>query len=247
MTSEQSFKELKAGIASALVNATRTAGQISNEDLAYQRSTDPKVNRLLQEQNRRLLGLVRDLNKSATAGTDTLPPPLKNVESVDDAWRGIVDVVDNLLEKADACLDEFTGVIKKLTPGKQNGPATALVNRPLAKHEYRYQNILKPQRLFKRVPKPDETTPFKPLLTSKPNAIVPLEQSLVTAPQLNGGSLQYNVSLLTLSSMIDRLTRLQIQTPLRDGDCSVNLSRCSLRPGRSEPFFALRINGCYLG
>ncbi|KAL8760925.1 MAG: hypothetical protein Q9184_002922 [Pyrenodesmia sp. 2 TL-2023] len=190
MTSEHSFKELKAGISSALVNTTRTAGHIAKEDLAFQRSINPEVDRLLQEQNRRLLALVRDLNKSATAGTETVPPLLKDAESVDDGWRGIVDIVDNLLEKADACLDEYTGVVKKLTPNRQNEQAIADAKKPLAKHEYRNQNILKPQRLFRKVLNNDDATPFKPLLTSKPNATVPLEESLVLAPQPDG-SMQY--------------------------------------------------------
>ncbi|KAL8988896.1 MAG: hypothetical protein Q9177_002097 [Variospora cf. flavescens] len=190
MATEQSFDELKAGISSALISTTRTAAQISNEDLAFQRSINPEVDRLLNEQNARLLALVRDLTRSATAGTDTIPPPLKDVESVDDGWRGIVDVIDHLLEKADACLDEFTGVIKKLTPAHRQEAAVADAKRPLARHEYRNQNILKPQRLFRRVPTNDEASPFKPLLTSKPNAIVPLDESLVTTPQPDG-SIQY--------------------------------------------------------
>lgn len=193
MTSEHSFKELKAGISSALVNTTRTAGHICKEDLAFQRSINPEVDRLLQEQNRRLLALVRYLNKSATAGSETTPPLLKDAESVDDGWRGIVDIVDNLLEKADACLDEYTGVIKKLTPSRQNEQAVVDAKKPLAKHEYRNQNILKPQRLFKKIPHNDDATPFKPLLTSKPNATVPLEASLVLAPQPDG-SMQYGIS-----------------------------------------------------
>ncbi|KAL8720101.1 MAG: hypothetical protein Q9225_002977 [Loekoesia sp. 1 TL-2023] len=190
MTSEQSFKELQAEVSSALVSTTRTVGQISNEDLPFQRSINPEVDRLIEEQSRRLLSLARDLNKAATAGTETIPPPLRDLESVEDGWRGIVDVVDNLLEKADACLDEYTGVIKKLTPGHQIEAATADAKRPLAKHEYRFQTLPKPQRLFRKVPRNDETTPFKPLLQSKPNAVVPLENSLATAPTLDG-SMQY--------------------------------------------------------
>ncbi|KAL9020715.1 MAG: hypothetical protein Q9185_002031 [Variospora sp. 1 TL-2023] len=190
MASEQSFDELKASISSALISTTRTAAQISNEDLAFQRSINPEVDRLLDEQNARLLALVRGLTRSATAGTDTIPPPLKDVESVDDGWRGIVDVIDHLLEKADACLDEFTGVVKKLTPAHRQEAAVVDAKRPLARHEYRNQNILKPQRLFRKVPTNDEASPFKPLLTSKPNAIVPLDESLVTTPQPDG-SIQY--------------------------------------------------------
>lgn len=203
MTSEHSFKELKAGISSALINTTRTASQIAKEDLAFQRSINPEVDRLLQEQSNRLLALVRDLNKSATAGSGTAPPLLKDAESVDDGWRGIVDVIDNLLEKADACLDEYSGVIKKLTPARQNEQTSADAKKPLAKHEYRNQNILKPQRLFRKAPKNDDDKPFKPLLKSKPNAIIPLEESLALAPQPDG-SMQYGIS----SGALNRLNAL---------------------------------------
>ncbi|KAL9602978.1 MAG: hypothetical protein Q9219_001503 [cf. Caloplaca sp. 3 TL-2023] len=190
MNSERGFKELKDEVSSALVSTTRIVGQIANEDLAFQRSINPGIDRLIDEQSQRLLSLVRNLNRTATAGTETVPPPLNNVESVEDGWRGIVDIVDNLLEKADACLDEFTGVVKKLTPNSQGDAAATDAKRPLAKHEYRFQNLPKPQRLFRTAPKNDETTPFKPLLQRKPNAILPLEESLVLAPAPNG-SMQY--------------------------------------------------------
>ncbi|KAL8998475.1 MAG: hypothetical protein Q9169_002512 [Polycauliona sp. 2 TL-2023] len=191
MATEQSFKDLKSEVSAALVKATKTAGQISSEDLAFQRSINPELDRSLNRHNKRLLSLVRSLNKTATAGSETIPPPLHDVESVDDGWRGIVDIVDNLLEKADACLDEFTGVVKKLTPGHENKLPTAPPKKPLSKREYRYQNIPKPQRLFKKVPTNDETAPFKPLLDSKPNATVPLEKSLVSATAQDG-TIHYN-------------------------------------------------------
>ncbi|KAL8833447.1 MAG: hypothetical protein Q9170_004256 [Blastenia crenularia] len=188
MASERSFQELRHEVPAALVRMTRTASQILNEDLTFQRSINPEVDRLIEEQSRRLLSLVRDLNKTAAVSTDTPPPPLKNVDSVEDGWRGIVDVIDNLLEKADACLDEFTGVVKKLTPENLREAAAADAKKPLAKHEYRYQNLPKPQRLFKKVPTNDESTPFKPLLQLKPNAIVSLKDSLVTVPTQDGAT-----------------------------------------------------------
>ncbi|KAL8953599.1 MAG: hypothetical protein Q9222_000525 [Ikaeria aurantiellina] len=190
MTSEGTFKKLQRDVSSALVDTTRTASRISSEDLAFQRSINPEVSRRLDGQSKRLLSLVRNLNKTASAGTDAVPPRLKNVESVDDEWRGIVDIVDNLLEKADACLDEFTGVIKKLTPSRPSDPVTMSTKRPLAKHEYRNQNLPKPQRLFRNVPRNEETTPFRPLLQTKPNGLTSLEDSLVMTPSQEG-SLQY--------------------------------------------------------
>jgi exosome complex exonuclease RRP6 len=39
-------------------------------------------------------------------------------------------------------------------------------------------DIPKPQKLFEHVPKNDEKGPFKPLMTVKPHAVVPLEQSM---------------------------------------------------------------------
>ncbi|KAL8805619.1 MAG: hypothetical protein Q9182_001884 [Xanthomendoza sp. 2 TL-2023] len=191
MTPEKSFKELKGEVSSALVKTTRTAGQIASEDLPFQRSINPEFDRLLDRQNKRLLSLVRGLNKTATAGSGTAPPKLHNLESVEDGWRGMVDIVDNLLEKADACLDEFTGAVKKLSPNYQSEAPPTDPKRPLSRREYCSQNLPKPQQFFRKVPKNDETTPFKPLLQSKPNALVALEESLVLSPAQDG-PMHYN-------------------------------------------------------
>ncbi|KAL8972495.1 MAG: hypothetical protein Q9183_000525 [Haloplaca sp. 2 TL-2023] len=188
---DRNFKELQGEVTSALVKTTRTANQISNEDLAFHRSVNPEVDRLLEQQNQRLLALARDLNKTATTGTGAAPPPLKNAESVDDGWRGIVDIVDNLLEKADACLDEFTGMIKKLAPSRKDEPSPpSSTKAPISRSLLRAKNIPKPQRLFRTLPVNDATTPFKPLLQSKPHAIVPLEESVILGPD-SEGSMHY--------------------------------------------------------
>ncbi|KAL8690398.1 MAG: hypothetical protein Q9224_004414, partial [Gallowayella concinna] len=60
--------------------------------------------------------------------------------------------------------------------------------RPLSRREYRFQNISKPQQFFRNVPKNDDTTPFKPLLQSKPNAVVSLEESLVLSHAQDGST-----------------------------------------------------------
>jgi hypothetical protein len=50
---------------------------------------------------------------NAAAGTELVNPKLGDAEAVDARWRGVVDVVDSLLERADMCLDEFHGVIRR--------------------------------------------------------------------------------------------------------------------------------------
>lgn len=113
MDQAQDFKSMQDLIQASLIATTRTAGQISSEDLGFQRSLNPAVGTLLDEQGSRLLTLARDLLKSATSISELRAPSLDDVDDVDNNWRGIVDVVDSLLEKADTSLDEYTGVIKR--------------------------------------------------------------------------------------------------------------------------------------
>jgi exosome complex exonuclease RRP6 len=116
MDHAQGFNSLQDQIQNTLVSVTRTAGQISSEDLCFQRSLNPSVGTALDEQSARLLALTSSLLKSAALISELEPPVLQDVEDVDISWRGVVDVVDSLLEKADTCLDEYTGVIKRKTP-----------------------------------------------------------------------------------------------------------------------------------
>lgn len=181
MAQDEAFKAVHASISSALVDVTRTVGQISNEDLAFHRSSNPSIAPILDEQASNLLNLVKQLTTFAVAGSEVAAPRLRDVDSVEDNWKGIVDVIDNLLEKTDACLDEYTGVIKRLSPSQENkapNPAS-LSKRQLPARSYRDREIPKPQLLFNKVSINTETTPFKPLLRSKPHAIVPLVESLI--------------------------------------------------------------------
>jgi len=116
MDDPEQFKALQDQIQTALVTATRTAGQISSEDLSFQRSLNSEIGTSLDEQSARLLALSSSLLKSAASLAEIEAPSLQEAEDVDNNWRGVVDVVDSLLEKADTCLDEYTGVIKRKTP-----------------------------------------------------------------------------------------------------------------------------------
>ncbi|KFY84142.1 hypothetical protein V500_09581 [Pseudogymnoascus sp. VKM F-4518 (FW-2643)] len=168
------FKSLQDAIQAALISTTRTVGQISAEDLGFHRSLNPEVGTALDEQNARLLGLSSSILQSAAALTESSAPELQEVDDVDNNWRGVVDVVDSLLERADTCLDEYTGVIKrKASPAEQSAPKSRRLD-----NSFRTQNLIKPQLSFLNKPANHEAGPWKPLLHSKPHAIVPLEESL---------------------------------------------------------------------
>jgi exosome complex exonuclease RRP6 len=123
MDQTQDFKSLQDQIQAALIATTRTTGQISSEDLGFHRSFNPEVGTALDEQSERLLSLASALLKSAASISELRAPLLQDSDDMENSWRGVVDVIDSLLEKSDTCLDEYTGVIKRKEPtiGEQPG------------------------------------------------------------------------------------------------------------------------------
>ena len=174
------FKSFQEKVTSSLVNFTRTAGQISNEDLGFHHASSGKLSKALDEQNNRLLRLTNKLLKAATEDSNLTAPKLADSDSIDENWRRVVDVVDDMLEKADASLDEFSGVIKRFSPAPQDGASTP--TRGKAKSEvlniFQNASMPKPQRLFEVKPNNYETKPFRPLLKTKPHAITSLAESI---------------------------------------------------------------------
>lgn len=113
------FQEFQQTVQSALVQTTRSTTTLCAEDLGFHRSLDPKLGSALDRQNARLLSLAERLLGSAAAGSEVVGPKLDDLDAVDANWRGVVDVVDSLLERADTSLDEFTGIVKRLTPSEE--------------------------------------------------------------------------------------------------------------------------------
>lgn len=175
MDGDEDFKLIQDGISVSLVEMTRTAGLIANEDLAFYRSSNSKVTTSLQEQSHRLLAVARQLMECAVLRTQLTAPALRNAEAVEDNWRGIVDVVDGLLENADAALDEQSGVIKK---PQLVDEIPVIRTTTFSSLSIRSQKLAKPQLLFDVPPDNRIDRVFKPLLKSKPHAKVPLEESI---------------------------------------------------------------------
>lgn len=172
------FARFQERLTTSLVHCARTAGQISSEDLNFQRTSNADFTESLDEESGRILALSSAVLKAATAGSDTSNPALSSEEALEDNWRGVVDVIDSLLEKADACLDEFTGVIKKLSPSREEQPPIKRETKFPTIYDYGPSKIPKPQLQFERKPDNSDTAPFHPLLRNKPNATIPLKQAL---------------------------------------------------------------------
>ncbi|CAG7925821.1 unnamed protein product [Penicillium olsonii] len=175
------FSQYYEDLSSAVLRVSKTAGYLAGEDLNFHRTSSAEFSKSLDEESERILALTSAVIKAANAGTDLTGPTLQDEDSIDDNWRSVVDVIDSLLEKADACLDEFTGVIKKLSPSQEEQAQAAPAKKGPAFptiYDYGPSRIPKPQLEFERKPDSTDMSPFKPLLKSKPHAIVPLEKSL---------------------------------------------------------------------
>lgn len=114
------FTTLQSSVSAALVQATRTTSALADEDLPFHRSLDASLASALDRQNARLLGLASTLLGAATASAETVrAPTIRSADDIDGNWRAVVDVLDSLLERADTALDEFTGAVKRLSPGRE--------------------------------------------------------------------------------------------------------------------------------
>lgn len=182
MDAMDDFKSFQDRISSSLIEVTKTSGQIATEDLAFQRSLNPSVAATLDRQNARLLDTAGRLAKAAALGSEVRAPRINDLEAVEENWQGVVDVIDSLLERADACLDEYTGVVKRLSPSGQEPAPTSHHGTARPARIVRDFDMAKPQLLFDRAPDNKAERPFKPLLTSKPHATRSLEESLDIAP-----------------------------------------------------------------
>jgi exosome complex exonuclease RRP6 len=113
MDSSQEFKPLRDAVHSTLITITRSVNTLANEDLQFQRTVHPSVATRLDGNTERLLQLANGVLKSAGKLTAQRDPRLEDVDDVEIQWKGVVDVIDSLLEKSDTCLDEYTGLIKR--------------------------------------------------------------------------------------------------------------------------------------
>lgn len=114
------FKEFNDELQKSLVAATRAVNQLCAEDLGFHKSLDPNVGKALDKQNARFVKLAERLVRSAALSSDGVGEPLSlnTVEAVDNNWHNIVDTIDSLLERAATSIDQYTGTLKRASPGQ---------------------------------------------------------------------------------------------------------------------------------
>lgn len=174
------FKTHQERIASSLVSVVRTATQVSSQDLSFHRAANEQFSQLLDAQNSHLLKLTNKILKAAVKDTTKRTPTLQDLDGVDENWTKVTEVVDDLLEKADTSLDEFTGVLKRINPSDSDAvqPPAKKVRQGTGIDQWAHASMQKPQLHFNRKVDNYDTTTWKPLLKTKPHALISLEESV---------------------------------------------------------------------
>ena len=251
MAENEAFKAIRDIISSALAAVTQTTRQLTNEDLPFHRSANPGMATLLDSQASKILSVAQALTKVSTAGTTVAAPRLQDVESIEDGWQDIGDLIDHLLENADACIDEYQGAIKRLSPSRE---AQIPVDPPARKtfaiaKAWNSVDIPKPQLLFAKRPV-DDQSPFKPFLRTKPHASVPLEESI--RPEVGENGLeQYDKQFRSFHQLLGYFVtwidnQPQIQTSLPGRDYTVTLPLCCTRQNWADSFESSRVHPGYI-
>ncbi|KAG6868017.1 hypothetical protein C0993_008359 [Termitomyces sp. T159_Od127] len=192
MTSEASssalvsvaFDDFNSQIQSHALKATRNCLSLPN-DVTFHRSMDPEFEKDLDKFSSRVLSLVNKVI-GLVAAADTSSSRAKGktkLENQDDLLDNfhslVVDSMDQLLERTDICLDEYSGAMRiPAIPVNPVSQVTKITKRstsrghlhPVIQHA---SQIPKPQLSFKRKVENNDL-PWFPSLSHKYNAQVPL-------------------------------------------------------------------------
>lgn len=163
----------------SLVDTTRTASQLGKLDIGFYKTLDKSVSKDSDAAARKMLGLASEIMQAVIPGE--LEPLTES-----DVWSSdVVHVLDLLADKVDLALNAFNEgwdtVEQKTEAEEDSGNQTKkLVTDGNARESVNLKSVVKekPQIKFERKVNNSKTSPFKPLLTSKPNAIQSFEESM---------------------------------------------------------------------
>ncbi|KAH6573254.1 hypothetical protein BASA50_009528 [Batrachochytrium salamandrivorans] len=181
-TDDGVFAKKQQALLNSLGRLVKASQFLNSSDVQFLKASSPAVSSTLDATSDALLSALSQTNSYSSLSavsnrcnkTNSAPSSLCE-DDLTDKFDIIVDVVDNLLEKTDICLDLFKKPPKNALETRI-GSAASKQQDSVSKttHTPRTHGIIRPQLSF--LDKIDNTaTPFFPRITSKPNAKVPLK------------------------------------------------------------------------
>ncbi|ODV96925.1 hypothetical protein PACTADRAFT_48713 [Pachysolen tannophilus NRRL Y-2460] len=177
MSEEQS--ELVGDVLRKLLSTVRASSALAAQDVKFYKSLDTDLSSSIDNGSKRILNLINELMQNVEEGdVDTVKYGKENIEH---SWRDISDVLDSLFEKSDIAFDDYKS--SKLNSNeKEKFSYLEDLTMTDPTHKSTGKRIQKPQLEFKVPIDNSENHPFRPLLTSKPNSIVPFEDVFNLVP-----------------------------------------------------------------
>ncbi|KAG7832789.1 hypothetical protein KL943_004730 [Ogataea angusta] len=164
-------------LAPSLINLIRLSSAVNARDISFYNSIDSAVKSESAALNQHLIDLLNELLPNAFSITSDQDGQL-HADKKDENWKVVSSVLDTLFENAEIALEQGT---KKEQTGQTKDEFTYLDETDSSgtrKSTPQSLKIEKPQLLFKKPVNNFETSPFKPLIRTKPNALIPLQESM---------------------------------------------------------------------
>ncbi len=194
MNTDDLFKKLLPG----LVSTIRASTALGNQDVKFHRAMDNDNSTAIDGCSKRLLDSANNILNISNYSRNKKQKKInfKGGElSFEESWKDISNTLDFFFEKVDIALDEESKKRKNLSNKIENNNNQN--NKEMIYLENGNDNINnKSTRISKKLEKPQlkfktkidnsELSPFRPLLTSKPNALKPFETVFQTFEDANG-------------------------------------------------------------
>ncbi|KAI9022520.1 ribonuclease H-like domain-containing protein [Hyaloraphidium curvatum] len=203
-----SFDEYIDATCSKLVAATKAAAFVRPDEFAVQAASSREFASGMKAVGNRVLRLANKLLAYAgTASSDgsrrrKTPREYQDADDVLDRFGPVVDVLDDLLERADTAIDVHLGrralpgsfgaapQAEGATPSRDHGSPADVYSDSRSRNKaarldpklYNAAHLLRPQLRFEDEIDNDGSRPFRHKITDKPHAVVPLDVSAVSDP-----------------------------------------------------------------
>lgn len=169
-----------------LVGTIRAASGLAANDVGFYRKLDKTLDKSVNANSAELLSIATDIMQAVVPGDVN-----ELTDNVTDHWNDISHALDTMVEKIEIALDQYKKQGNQLqAPAVEQDDNKPIklqdrhnngndneddAGKSVVKH---YQSLAKPQLKFDRPIDNSPNKPFKPLLTSKPFALQPLEDVL---------------------------------------------------------------------
>lgn len=160
-----------------VMETVRASTSLAAQDVEFYRSIDSNISEDLDQSLKSMSSLLNTILVSIDEnnGGDGIDG---DKEKLGEVCKEFSNVMDVLFEKSDRFLDVLS---RKTNTGAGSG--LQYLDDTASSDTQPGKRIPKPQLNFKNPVDNSESHPFKPLLTSKPHALVPLNKSLTLVPE----------------------------------------------------------------